>query len=72
MGRRGLEPRTYGLKVRSSTIELATPQRTLRDTRRRLGSGKHATTYAASVRHSDLLNGSNEHDAGAQWRADPS
>lgn len=27
VGRRGLEPRTYGLKVRSSTIELAT-QRT--------------------------------------------
>ena len=25
VGRRGLEPRTYGLKVRSSTIELATP-----------------------------------------------
>ena len=24
VGRRGLEPRTYGLKVRSSTIELAT------------------------------------------------
>ena len=26
VGRRGLEPRTYGLKVRSSTIELATPK----------------------------------------------
>ena len=26
VGRRGLEPRTYGLKVRSSTIELATRQ----------------------------------------------
>ena len=25
VGRRGLEPRTYGLKVRSSAIELATP-----------------------------------------------
>ena len=24
VGRRGLEPRTYGLKVRSSTVELAT------------------------------------------------
>ena len=32
VGRRGLEPRTYGLKVRSSTIELATqgPGRRLR------------------------------------------
>ena len=27
VGRRGLEPRTYGLKVRSSTIELATRAR---------------------------------------------
>ena len=38
VGRRGLEPRTYGLKVRSSTIELATRARTLeqREVRRTL------------------------------------
>lgn len=48
VGRRGLEPRTYGLKVRSSTIELATlgsesdtfhspsPRKPIRSKRRRV------------------------------------
>ena len=38
VGRRGLEPRTYGLKVRSSTIELATQ------------GGKHVSSGSPFIR----------------------